>query len=118
MFSAAEVAFWGPEEALHELKERLPLGWRLTLRMEDRYSVAELYDDSGSRVWVGSHADPKALYLEGALWLETRDHKTQHPAWKPREQEVTLRSPNPHSRELDRPDLDPAEVAAVYKNRR
>jgi hypothetical protein len=118
MLTAAEIALWSTEDALYELKERLPLGWRLTLREEEGYSVAELYDETGSRVWLNSSPDAKALYIDGSLWLMTRDHKPQHPAWKPREHEAILRAPNLHSRDLDRPDLDPAEVEAVYKNRR
>lgn len=118
MFTAAEIALWGPEEAFQELKESLPLGWKLLLRMEDRYAVAELHDETANRVWVGSNSDLKILCLDGLGWLMTRNHKPEHPAWKPREHEITLRVPNQQSRDPDPPDLDPAEIAAVYRNRR
>lgn len=118
MFTAAEIALWGPEEALHELRESLPLGWKLFLRMEDQYAVAELHDESDSLVWIGSNSDPKILCLDGLGWLMTRNHRPQHPAWKPRDREIALRVPNQSSRDPDPADLDPVEIAAVYKNRR
>lgn len=118
MFTAADITLWGPEEALHELKESLPLGWKLFLRTEEQYAVAELYDGDDNRVWIGSNFDRKILCLDALGWLMTRNHKPRHPAWKPREHEVTLRVPNQPSLGPDPLDLDPAEVAAVYRNRR
>ena len=118
MFTAADVVFWGPEEALHEFKQRLPLGWTLTLRVESRCAVAELQDEQGVQVWASSHPDPKLLYLEGLGWLMTRDHKPRHPVWRPRDRDVALRVPNPASSFSVPPDLDPDEIAAVYRNRR
>lgn len=118
MFSAAEIALWSQEDALYHLKESIPLGWRLTLRMEERYVVAELHDEKGQRAWIGSNTDPKLLCLDGLGWLMTRNHKPRHPAWRPRLQDRPLQVPNIPSNEPDLPDLDPEEVAAVYRNRR
>lgn len=118
MFTAEEAAFWTVEETLHRLQSALPIGWRLTLRGEARYSVAELHDETGQRVWISSNPDPKLLYLEGLGWLRVRNHKPSHPAWRPREREALLRVPNPVSQDPDPPDLDPAEIEAVYKSRR
>lgn len=118
MFTLSEVGFWSVEETLQHLKSALPLGWKLMLRVESGYSVAELYGEKGDRCWVSSSPDPKLLYLEGLGWLMVRNHKPSHPAWRPREHEVELRVPNPPSDEPDPPDLDPSEVAAVYKAKR
>jgi hypothetical protein len=118
MFTAEEAALWSAEEALHKLRCALPLGWRLTIRGEARYSVAELHDAAGSRRWISSNPDPKFLYLEGLGWLAVRNHKTSHPAWRPRDRDAPLRVPNPISNDPDPPDLDPKEVEAVYKGRR
>ncbi len=119
MFTAAEISFWGPDEALHELKAHIPIGWKLTIRDEEGYSVAELYDELGNRAWFSSSPDIKLLYLNGLGWLMTRNHKPGHPAWKPRDHEVTMRVPNPTTSHIPDPaDLDPAEVSAVYRKRR
>ena len=117
MLTAAEISLWGPGEALQALKGQVPLGWTLTRRVEGRYWVAELQDADGNQVWNGSNLDPKFLYLEGLGWLLTRSHKPRHPAWRPREQEHPLRVPNAGHDPVPA-DLDPAEVRAVYKNRR
>jgi len=118
MFTLAEVALWSAEETLQRLTSSLPLEWKLTLRVESGYAVAELHDDKGERRWLSSNVDPKLLYLEGLGWLRVRDHKTVHPVWRPREHEVVLRVPNPVTDEPDPPDLDPSEVDAVYRTRR
>jgi len=118
MFALAEVALWDIDETLQQLKAALPLGWKLTLRVESGYSVAELHDEKGDCCWVSSNPDPKLLFLEGLGWLMVRDHKTIHPAWRPREHEVELRVPNPVSDAPDPPDLDPSEVDAVYRRKR
>lgn len=118
MFTLAEVTLWDVEETLRRLTAALPPGWKLTVRVESGYSVAEVCDAEGERRWLGSNPDPKLLYLEGLGWLMVRDHKPTHPAWRPREREVVLRVPNPLSNESDPPDLDPEEVAAVYRAKR
>jgi hypothetical protein len=118
MFTLSEVAMWSVEETLQQLKSALPLGWKLTVRVESRYTVAELHDDKGDRCWLSSNPDPKLLYLDGFGWLMVRNHKTTHPIWRPREREVVLRVPNPASNDPDPPDLDPSEVDAVYRTKR
>lgn len=118
MFTLTETAFWSADVALERLNAALPVGWKLALREEAQYSIAELYDENGLQVWHSFNLDPKPLYLDGLGWLMLRSHKPLHPAWRPREYEVQLSVPAVQAHEPIPADLDPDEVLAVYKNRR
>ena len=116
MFTLAEVALWDADEAFRQLVAALPLGWRVAVRAEAGLAIAEVIDAAGECRWTASNPDPRLLYLDGLGWLRVRDHKP-HPAWRPREREIDLRVPNLGSSPADPPDLDPEEVAAVYRRK-
>jgi len=118
MFTLAELALWDADETFQQLTAALPLGWKISAWEDSGYLVAELHDDKGESCWCKASPDAKLLFLDGLGWLMTRNHKTTNPVWRPRARERELRVPNPISDVPDPPDLDPVEVAAVYRARR
>lgn len=118
VFTAAEISLWGPEEAEFAVRQSVPSGWELAVRVEDGLAVSEIRDSQGVVVWFGSNWDLKLLYLDALGWLMIRNHKPLHPAWRPRQRDLPLSVPSYASDEPEPLDLDPDEVAAVYKVRR
>jgi hypothetical protein len=120
MFSIAEATTWSADDTLAQVHARLPGGWKLTERFIPSLLIVVILDAEGIQQWAGNGVDPKLVYLDCLAWLYLRGRQAPHPAWRPREQEVPLARPN---RDVaitfqDVPDLDPEEVAAVYKTSR
>jgi hypothetical protein len=120
MFRIEEITTWDAADALAVLKQHLPPGWQIEHTWADGWYGVALKNDQGADVWVGGKSDPKLVYLDALGWLVLRDHKTQHPAWRPRTEEVALyrRTEPVVVATPDPEDLDPAEVDAVYKTSR
>lgn len=119
LFALEETTLWTHEDALFRLRESIPSHWVLQTSYMDQWHRASILDVDGNVQWVGEHSDPKLLYLDALGWLSTRERKVQHPAWKPREQEVPLYRETPLvvSSDPDPEDLDPVAVASVYNHR-
>lgn len=120
MFSLEETLTWTAEDAHERLQAVVPAGWSVERSEEAGWHRVALLDAAGVEQWAGEHPDPKFIALDALGWLRLRDHRVKNPAWKPREAEVPLfrepgvvQSPVP-----DPPDLDPDEVATVYRTTR
>jgi hypothetical protein len=119
MFTIEEAATWTPEETLDRLKQVIPTSWVLKHSVDDDgWHEASLLDEKGIVQWSGEHVDQKILFLDALGWFRTRGRKIENPIWQPREREVSLYRPAVSQETPDPPDLDPDEVAAVYKTSR
>lgn len=119
MFTLTEASAWSEADTLIKVLEALPVGWSFREKAVDSTFYASVIDASGAQLWSGEQRDRKLLFLDCLGWLRVRDHKTKNPIWKVRESEVPLHRPAIHpSPTPDPPDLDPDEVAAVYKTSR
>jgi hypothetical protein len=118
VFSPAEVTTWSVPDVLSRIADALPDGWTLGQDFDGINYQAGVLDAQGVVLWSDEHRDPKLLFLNCLGWLHTRTHKTRHPAWKARDAEVPLYRPSISSKDPDPPDLDPDEIAAVYKTTR
>jgi len=116
MFSIEEATAWTADEAVARLRQVIPTAWAFDwTTTEDGWHVMSLKDGE-DELWSGEHADPKILALDALGWLRLRNHKLDHPVWKPREREVPLYRPPVAETIPDPPDLDPKEVDAVYRS--
>lgn len=118
MFTLAETTTWTADDVLLKIQEVLPEGWALKERFSGYRYYADLFDQGGSNVWSGEQSDPRVLFLDCLGWLSLRGHKTKNPAWRARSSEVPLHRPPVSVATPDPPDLDPEEIAAVYKTSR
>jgi hypothetical protein len=114
LFSLEETYTWTAEDALDRLKKSVPEGWRVVHRVDAGWHRITLVNDEGEEQWVREQADAKILFLDALGWLRVKYHKTTHPAWRPRDQEVPLCRPPVGVSAPDPADLDPDEVASVY----
>jgi len=119
-WTAGEATTWTAEDVVVRIRKSLPAGWAFSSKCEAGWWQASLVDAEGVGMWAGEHPDPKVLYLDALGWLTVRDQPVQHPVWKPRTGEVPLHRPEPTVMPsvADPADLDPDEVAAVYKTTR
>lgn len=119
MFSLEETLTWTADDVFERLRTRgvLPPGWTVKRTVEGGWHRVVLLDAEGGQQWLGENADPKLVGLDALGWLRVRQHQVKQPVWRPRESEVPLhRPPDPLvSAAPDPPDVDPDEVAAVYK---
>lgn len=118
MFSLGETTTWTAEDARVRLQHSIPATWKLSYRVEEGWHLASLVDQGGDLVWSGENADQKILFLDALGWLRLRKHQPSNPMWRPRGQEVPLHRPAVEDKYPDPLDLDPEEVAAVYKTSR
>lgn len=119
MFTLAETALWSEDETLMRVMDSLPVGW---LFHESRVGTtfhASVTDAAGAQAWSGEQNDRKLLFLDCLGWLRVKDHKTKNPMWRGRDVEVALYRPSIAPSPIpDPPDLDPDEIASVYKTSR
>jgi len=113
-FTLAEAQTWSDAEALSYLKLNIPEGW--SVEVSGSVSV-EIIDSEGVAQWGQTGVDPKMVYLDAIGWLRIRSHITQTPRWKPRATEVELHRPLRESKYPDPPDLDPTEIADLYRKK-
>lgn len=118
MFSIAEATTWSADDTLAQVSAKIPSGWKFVERFHSNSLTAAVLDSEGVELWSGSGVDPKLVYLDCLGWLHLRDRSAAHPAWRPRAQEVSLSRPNRDVVYPDVPDLDPEEIAAVYRTSR
>lgn len=118
MFTLAETTTWTAEDTLMKVREALPDGWTIRERFSGSKYYADLFDQDGATMWSGEQEDPRLLFLDCLGWLSVRGYKTKNPVWKARDTEVPLHRPAISTSIPDPPDLDPDEVAAVYKTSR
>lgn len=115
-----ELTAWSNENIAAETQASLPPGWRFSYGLDREAGWwAKIVNAEGDVQWEQSYVLDERLVLFAAYgWLNLRDCKPQHPAWarrrelfpKPRTGKLTL----PGTEVPDVPDLDPAEIQAVY----
>lgn len=116
MFTLSEAASWSEDETLMRVIGALPVGWSCRESAANNTFYASVTDAAGVQVWGGEQHDRKLLFLDCLGWLSIKDHKTKNPMWRVRDTEVPLYRPSiAPSPVPDPPDLDPTEVAAVYR---
>lgn len=116
MFSLFEASTWTTDEVLAQIKAHGPKDWATAIRYDGNQSSLQLLDADQNEVWAGFGPDLKVLGLDCLGWLLLRSHTTRNPAWAPRTSEVPLYQPVKDSAAVfEVPDLDPDQVAAVYK---
>ena len=119
MFTLTEAAAWSEAETLMKVMESLPVGWRIQEKVAGNSFSASVTDPSGAQVWSGEQQDRKLLFLDCLGWLRVKDHRAKNPMWRARDNEVPLYRPSVSPSPVpDPPDLDPNEVASVYKTSR
>jgi hypothetical protein len=113
-FTLAEAQTWSADDALLYLKQNVPDGWAISV-----YGavVVELRDSEGSIQCTHVGVDPKMVFLDTIGWLRVREHTVKAPRWRPRSSDVGLHRPPRESRYPDPPDLDPTEIAELYKGK-
>lgn len=109
---------WSADDALAQVRVSLPEGWKLVESSTPGQLSAIVLDADGVQQWTASGVDPKLVYLACLGWLHLRHRSLSHPAWRPRQTEVPLARPNRDTLFPDVPDLDPEEIASVYKTPR
>jgi hypothetical protein len=120
VFSIEETRIWTAEQVFDRLRAMLPAGWTIAQAVESGWHSVILQDAEGVQQWAGEHVDPKFVGLDALGWLRVRGQAVKNPAWRPRDQEVSLhRPPMPVVSAVPDPeDLDPKEVEAVYRTSR
>ena len=111
-FTLAEAQTWSANDALIYLRQNVPEGWSVLVHGD---VMVEILDSEGSSQWAQSGVDPKMVYLDAIGWLRVRSHTVKAPRWRPRVSDVELHRPARESRYPDPPDLDPTEIAELYK---
>ena len=120
--SLEEMALWDAEAVHGAILADIPADWQFATNQTNGWHDAKILDGDGNVCWQETMADQLLLLLSAYSWLHLRNHKTQHPAWKPRTREVrpleTLagRASHPNIVVPDPEDLDPDEVRTVYAN--
>lgn len=117
MFSLAEATTWSADDVLAKIRTLLNQEWKLSTEINNLVFEVVLENQDGIRQWSASGADSKLLYLDLLGWLWLRGYKPKSQAWIPRDSMV-LRRPERSTSYPDVPDLDPDEIAAVYKKSR
>lgn len=118
MFSIEEVSTWSAEDVLVRIRKSIPNTWSITHSFSNGWHSLLLLGEEGVVQWSGEHVDQKILFLDALGSFQLRSHKLTTPAWKPRDREVALYRPSEDFTAVFTPDpadLDPDEVAAVYK---
>jgi hypothetical protein len=122
MHSLEEMTAWTPDVILAEIVLATPAGWTFQHIYLEGWWQGRVLDAEGTTLWEDTHADQKILFFNAYGWLTLRGQKPQHPIWKLRTSEI---DPNRHAQHAPSAkdaagpeDLDPAEVRAVYSNRR
>lgn len=120
MFSLEETLTWTVDDVFARIRSVLPAGWVIERSVVEGWHHVVLRAGDGVEQWSAEHADAKIVGLDSLVWLRLRSHQVRHPVWKPREAEVPLhQAPGAViSSEPDPEDLDPSEVAAVYRTSR
>ena len=116
MINIEEASTWTTEEVLEKLQEAIPPSWKFEHALVENWCHAAIMDGEGEILWSGENVDPRVLFLEALGWYLVKDHKPTNPAWRPRDREVPLHRPTTLETIPDPGDLDPDEVAAVYKD--
>jgi hypothetical protein len=111
----AEMTAWSVEEIQAAVRRALPDDWRFSGSRVGPFR-ATIRDASGSQQWSGEGLDERLLMLDAYAWLLLRDHKApEEGPWAPRRRELTHRIVQADAEAFaDPPDLDPAELDAVY----
>ena len=125
-----EMTAWSPRDIQVELKKLLPEGWVFEhIVSRDGFFRALVVDVSDQKKplvqWEGDNLDERLLLFDAYGWLWMKKHppeKRQRTPWKTRKSELTRKAvtqrvtlgkdPAP-----DPEDLDPNEVASIYKER-
>lgn len=117
MPTLTEMTAWSDEETLAEIQAALPPGWAFKCPNDDGYWVPAITDEQGVQVWGEPFADLRTALLSAFMWLWTRG-QPENPRWTRRRElhphAVAGAFGLPHVAVPDPPDLDPAEVQAVY----
>jgi len=124
MLSPGDVTDCTDVEILEEVQSSLPEGWVCDYRMVDGWFKFSLFEGEKLR-WEETNPDPRYLLLNAFGWLLSRGYKSTHPAWSPRTHEVDPNKTRIHPRTAKQPtisvpdpeDLDPNEIASVYRDR-
>lgn len=117
MPSLEQISAWTIPEIIEEIRKLLPEGHVLVEGIREGWHAATIQHGSPEPhvLWSATHADRKHVLLNAFGWLWLRGQKSRHPVWKPRNWAPMRRRPMTASRIPDPPDLDPAEIRAVYE---
>jgi len=120
-----DAASWVEERIQEELEGQLPPGWSVTLTKDPATLMwwVTVFEGEDER-WKGDAAAPNTVLLHALGWAMTRLSKSDEAGpWAPRRREITkdrlhelayrVSSPDPEPE-----DVDPEEVASVYKRRK
>lgn len=119
MHSPQEMARWSNEEVLAEVKRLLPEGHIITCGFdkESEFWFATVRDATNKVVWEDFRADLKFALLNAYGWRVLSQRTPQeHSPWV-RRRDLTNATVARKAAGIEDPaDLDPDEVASVYKN--
>ena len=120
MATPDELRRWTKEVIYAQIEQSLPEGWTFDLAASEHCFRARVKDSQGLVIWENTSFDIRLLLLDTYGWLWLRDKKPSSEVWTRRREvrpaeipvgPVTLSGitlPDPE-------DLDPKEIAAVYK---
>lgn len=120
MPSIEQISTWTIPEILQEIRARLTEGCTFVEGTKEGWYIATVQQTVANAevkvLWSESGADRKILLLNAFGWLWLRDQQPKRPAWRPRTGEGPSRpTRGPLVNVPDPPDLDPAEIRAVYQ---
>jgi len=115
-----ELTAWSAKDIAAAVCASLPTSWKFEYRRRRGICTATFTDENGSVAWTKEGFDMRLLLFDAYGWLRLRLQSTQSDVWRTRHGQSYRPGVGPVSIPgmlVDDPqDLDPDEIALVYRN--
>jgi hypothetical protein len=117
MASLQEMSAWSAEEAYREVMASMPDGWSFSITRQEGPWVGLFLDTDGGQVWRSEpSADPRIVLIESYVWIHIGRSEPSDPRWARRPDRPAAPPMGFKSNVPDPDDLNPEEIAGLYKS--